>query len=857
MATIQNPFINYHNVINYTDNNNNNIILTCDNITKYYSDIYIIIKKNENLISSDFYNNIIDKDIFDKESNNLILYKVTNRILNNKNHYNNLVVLSNIFLERYNIFDYKLQEKNLILPIFTISFNNFLSYLKQYDNKNSIEDIIKIKIMNNYFNFHNNLISIITNLNENLYWQNFYNCNLNFTKNFINRMFTFKLDRLDNPSIAIIIKKLIYNSNNKIQNNITNNNKNDYLKEIEINDFNDINTYSLNIFKNYIISNYDNNSLTKENINKLFDISNNNEKILLFSNLLVSKKYCHLVLNNKYILSIMINDILLFGPLFRYLISYAFIRFYIEEIKKNIFIKTTDNNIFDIHTASLLPVYPFSHTYPKLNPYMTLLIDDKYLNLSNNLCGMIDYNSLEIYNKGICNLEEFKYRLNIFCSGDDKMDIFKNIDFNKYNIAITGSTMTACIQKRHPLMSLFKNNNLVSNFNDYFDEYYSKSDVDIMFKTKDIYEYLDNIKLFFNDIKNNLNSFYIHLNNKGICSNEFSTHENIKLVLNKINYLFITEKYIIDNIIIKDYTDSNKIQYIKNNINSSEIIEIFKPIYKNLMSIKLEEHIKKTNNNVNIYNDIFINNDDFKIYIINKSKNNNIYIESSYKYNIISQYLKHPLELFQIKTEDFFGIVSKFHLPCVRAYYDGTNLYMTTLCVISHLTYMNIDYKYMHGNKDPFEILIKNHMRGFGTILTNNEKKLLELYIKEIPYYSFLYKNIFGPIDINSKIYKPSFYNIEYFNNINIIINNNNNNINDTFYMNKYNTFNSLIINNNMNNKNMIINDEIKNRFKSIEIDRINYNNLISISKNGNIIPFQKWVIDYTLYYLIKKNIDN
>lgn len=850
MSTIQNPFINYNNVINHIDNNNTNIILTFDNIKKYYSDIYVIIKKNDNVISSDFYNNRIDKNIFDNESNNLILYKVTNRILNNTAHYNNLVILSNIFLEKYNIFSYKLEDKNLILPIFTISFNNFLIYLKQYDNKNSIEDIIKIKIMNNYFNFNNNLISIINNLNENLYWQNFYNCNINFTKIFINRMFTFKLDRLDNQSISIMLKKLIFNTNIKIQNIKTDIDNNDYLKEIEINSFNNINTYSSHIFKNYIIPNY-NYSLTKEDINKLFDIISNTEKLLLFSNLLVSKKYCHIVLNNYYILSMMLKDILLYGPLFRYLLSYTFIQFYIEEIKRSIFIKTTDSSIFDINTASLLPVYPISQNI-RLNPYMTLLIDEKHLNLSNTLCGMLDYNSSEINNKGICNLEEFKYRLNIFCSGDDKINIFKNIDFNKYNIAITGSTMTACIQKKHPLMSLFKNTNIVNKFNDYFDEYYSKSDIDIMFKIKNIYEYIDTVKLFFNDIKNNLNSFYINLDNiyfNNINSNQTSsTYENIKLVLNKINYLFVTEKYIIDNINIK-HTD-NKIQYIKNNINSNEIIEIFRPIYKKLIDSKLEEHLKFLNNDKNKYNDIFINNDNFKIYIINKSKNNEVYIDSSYKYNIISPYLKHSLELFQIKTNSFLEIVSKFHLPCVRAYYDGTNLYMTTLCVISHLTYINIDYKYMHGNKDPFEILIKNHMRGFGTILTNHEKKLLELYIKEIPYYSFLYKNIFGPIEINSKLYKPTFYNIEYFySNINNSDNIPTNNVN---FINRYNVFNSLLLNKNIN-----ISDEIKNRFNSLVINNndINYDNIISINKNGNIIPFQKWIIDYTFNNL--KNIDN
>ena len=569
------------------------------------------------------------------------------------------------------------------------------------------------------------------------------------------------------------------------------------------------------------------------------------------------------------------SNILLYGKLFRYLISYSWIRFYIDEIKKNIYIKTTDTFIFDINTASLLPVFPFSHIDPNKNPYMPILVDHKYLNPYDNFCGINDYNTPEIYNKGICNLDEFKYRLNIFCSGDDKLDIFKNIDFNKYNIAITGSTMTACLQRRHPLMSLFNNTSLLINFNEYFNEYYYNSDIDIMFKIKNVYEYIDNIYSFFKTISNTLNSFYININNS----------ENVKLVLNKINYLFVTEKYIIDNITIKLNNNVNIINYIKDNIESDEIKDIFKPLYLELINKKLEEHSNILKDNIHKYNDIFTNNNEFKIYIINSSYNinKNIYVDTTYKYNIISKYLIHPLELFQIKTDDFFGTISKFHLPCVRAYYDGNNVYLTPSCISAHLTYMNIDYKYMHGNKDPIDILNKNRMRGFGTWLNNNEKKLLQLYIKEVPFWNNLYTNkIFGPIELNSLIFKPRYYN-------NISVNNNDINL----LNNRYNSFSTIILNNNINNKNTNISNEINQRFNyiilnennniknnnnennllnnpeinfispniikkdnyiTLEINKeskfikndINYDNLIEINKFGKIIPLKKWIIDYT-----------
>jgi hypothetical protein len=69
--------------------------------------------------------------------------------------------------------------------------------------------------------------------------------------------------------------------------------------------------------------------------------------------------------------------------------------------------------------------------------------------------------------------------------------------------------------------------------------------------------------------------------------------------------------------------------------------------------------------------------------------------------------LNHKLELFPIKQDDFMNVVSSFHLPCVRGYYDGNDVYMTTSCVIAHMTLMNIDYKYFTGTKDSYDIILK------------------------------------------------------------------------------------------------------------------------------------------------------
>ena len=105
-------------------------------------------------------------------------------------------------------------------------------------------------------------------------------------------------------------------------------------------------------------------------------------------------------------------------------------------------------------------------------------------------------------------------------------------------------------------------------------------------------------------------------------------------------------------------------------------------------------------------------------------------IKINYKYRITSPHLNHPLEIFKIYGVCQMGIVSQFHLPCVRAFYDGSNVYMTPSCISAHLTYMNIDYKYVSGLNDPMEIINKNRMRGFGTWL--NETEIKEDNLKRI-----------------------------------------------------------------------------------------------------------------------------
>ena len=159
---------------------------------------------------------------------------------------------------------------------------------------------------------------------------------------------------------------------------------------------------------------------------------------------------------------------------------------------------------------------------------------------------------------------------------------------------------------------------------------------------------------------------------------------------------------------------------------------------------------------------------------------------------------------------------------------------------------MNIDYKYISGSKDPFNILNKYRMRGFGTWLNKTEKKMIFEYSKNIEFWKNLYclnndifhklNNIFfGPIDINNKLYYPRLYN--YDNYINCKVVDLNNRYNDNIHNNKYYAYYK-------NNNNTII---IKNKFNIILDNDINYDKYVAINKYGNILPIKHWLINATL----------
>jgi hypothetical protein len=878
MSFIENPFLNNKSTITHFDESEGKSVeIDQTNAPKYFSHVFILAKRNNEPIPSDFYNWQVSSDVFEQVSSNLLIHKTSIKVLKNKTHFDNCIMLSEKQLKPYNIFNYELANKNIVIPIFNVEYINLLQYLEQYESNDNLQSIYNIKVLNKYFgvddsNFKANefVCQIINNLEESEYWTNYYNCLINMSNKFKDRTMSFQSTRMTDKNVASIVKKIF---DVKTTNDTK---KEDYIKEIELtpvskkDDYIDISSViEKKGYRLYKIGAKC--EFTRQDINQLFSVLNEKQRFLLFANLIASKKYCHLVLNNEYILQIMKKEMEQFAPLFKYLMSYAWIRFYVEECLKKTWVKTSDDFIFDINTASKLPVFPFNHAKPKENPYSPILVSDSELKPTENLCGISDYST--IYGpQGISNLDEFRIRMNIFCTGNPNNDLFEGFDFDKHKVAITGSLMTACLQKFHPLMSRFSNSDTqTEKFINYFNEYYANSDIDVMFMIKNNFQFVENVHEFYNQLVLNVCKF----------NAPYAEPSHVKLILNKLGYLFVNEEFINKNIHFDESTQiTNKVKYVIENISDDIVKSKFKPFYEQLRIQKYNEIVKDYSDEEIVqlkkrYPDIFTHEGvDFRVYVnhnTNKFKpsetkhidediseqedqeigsehkvTGEIELVYTYKYKIESPHLNHSLELFSLKYDDFFSIVARFHLPCVRGYYNGSNVYLTPSCISAHMTYMNLDYKYITGSKDPFDIINKNRMRGFGTWLNSNEKKLFVKYSREVPFWNNLYlvdsssseteaaKNIFGTVSINHKLFRPRLYNMDSFVNAMFV---------DT--SNRYNDSSATPI---IYDNSRGMASYVQEKFQSVGIKEINWDNFISIDKDGYIVPLKKWVIASTLH---------
>jgi hypothetical protein len=498
-------------------------------------------------------------------------------------------------------------------------------------------------------------------------------------------------------------------------------------------------------------------------------------------------------------------------------------------------------------------VFPLVHKDLHLNPYLTSLVSKKVLDSEHNCLSVsMDFDNFE-NTFGVATFDEFKKRFNLFTTGDATKNIFDGIDWSSF--AVSGSALPACLQRKSLLISLVsqpeqsENDNLVT----FYSHYYPDSDIDLMCNKESVFDFMDKIQDVVKVVNRNVYK-----------SDEIQVIIEPKKTLALVIHVdYINEKLPeINKTLNKQYTYED----IKTNISSVELKEYFYKIYTDNKSEQTKvQREKYTNGNI-LYDHFYkvTHIDDMNIYIVDNTfekdttvprdsekcfylndfrngdnkvafdKNKMIFkISENIKFKIHSNKMLHSIEAFRVKGNSFFNVVARFHLPCVRGFYTGTNVYMLPSCVTAMMTGINIDYKYFAGIRDPIDILNKYRIRGYGTLLNDNEKQHMTYYNGSLnnKWNNMFNINIkskdsinkfFGAQNINADIFQP----LVYLKN---------------FPRDLYNKVNQSRLFN--DNNDLVDFLHIKKGFNA-NLSLINTTRLKTINDNGKVEPLKKWVIE-------------
>jgi hypothetical protein len=470
--------------------------------------------------------------------------------------------------------------------------------------------------------------------------------------------------------------------------------------------------------------------------------------------------------------------------IFKYLIGYSWLTLKNEEHHVYNKIRDSDRIIFDINTANLLPVFPFTWDDINQNPYASILIDEQVLDLKKNCLSL---NMMKNYEKyyGVCDSQEFSRRLNIFVNGTNIKGILDHVDWS--SCVITGSVMTACGMKLNPLIEICKTSNNLNELTDgdlasYFFHYYQDSDVDLICNKDSIIDFIDVVNKLINKLpKDKVSVDNVHTGTI-VLSDEFILNEieNIKKELknDKINLEFIKSNYSSQD--IKNYF-YNKF-YIPWKTEQLEYVKKFnkhnEQLFKEYLKLIPREEFRIYNLDYELDSDKMVKKDYEKYFYLDELygmevEQNKLVakLSESIRFKVNSTGIK-TFEIFKSRDENFFSNVSRFHMGFVRAIWNGE----TVKCLPSYITSMMlqiaVDYKYFASIRDPIEIVNKYRSRGFGIILNDYEKLHMAYYnsvkdknnvnYKWIEMYKVNLKNkksiedIFGVKKSSDDIFKPS-----------------------------------------------------------------------------------------------------
>lgn len=765
--------------------------LTPKELKSGFSRVFVVCMRDNYVESVDLYNNsysrVIDKTLAPKFSSNYAFLKTSMKLLN-ENYYKRCanVVSRELLTSLYNLDGTTLENEEIVIPMFELVESDARMNLSMYDAQFGLTDVKKFVSLTKYYNKENHrsvikyLSEHLGNLRESQFWSSPRNCNINATQKFQRRGFITR-DKKQKSNIKEASKEIASNLpvEDKLLKSLlkpkqmTDINYVSFDDETQVDPYIDLHTVlKTSKYRTYYMDDHSKLELSKEDITELFkSLESEQEMYNLFNTLAVSKEYCHTVINNKDILIQMKPLFNKYLPVYKLIFGYAWLSFVLEEyIMKS---KSTIDHrfVFDLDTAQHLPFFPFIFDDLHQNPYIVAPVDLSVINAKNNAMSLFCLDDFDGY--GVCDQETFRTRINLITTGNSKQNILDGLDWSSF--AITGSSITACIQKKSPLfLNVEKAGaSIDENMLKFFNSYYADSDIDLMCNEQSIFGFTEKAATAIKQIEKNIGGY---------------KEGDIVVEPIKSLYICLSKKFFVEkcNDINETLGTSYTADQLVEQCDTQEFKEYLYPMYV-ANKQKSNSTIRRSGKKFNEYMQQFMNYSgaqDIKIDIIKngyseytfdsdislytndfKSQHDKVSDEDNHllmkicegiKFKISSKKIRKPIELFRCKTNDFFGVVGKFHLPCVRSYSTGDKVYLMPTNITAMMTGINIDYRYFVGVKNQFDILNKYDTRAYGTILYPQELKDMTEYNSNSKIDGGMYAtNTFGGKELTHQIYRP------------------------------------------------------------------------------------------------------
>lgn len=719
---VDNPFyVSMSDMVKrFTKNEHEQIMKTVLTTEKQRQKRVLIIcsKTNEKLFEC--INENMNQHDIDSVCKQCVIVKCSSNILKEKQHWLKHSVVGRKFLEKIEHPCIILYDYEIVIPMLELTYENVIIYANtcgyiKYD----YNTLVRMVSISNYFNQQRPIqYRDVTQILGDYFWKMRYN--------------EFNVSELT-------LRRILKTSNvNDQMNNY------DFNKQKGIFKYNIYTAMKQMHYRHYYVSTptYSENNIDKNTVTAMItDTICDASKYNLFNAFALSKQHCHLVFNNGTVLKCMSPLFKKYNKTYCDVLSYAMLSMYIEECMFGTHATVENRYIFRINDAHELPI--LNHENGTLASCYNILPINETI-LSKNPCSVSKCSSVAQKSGMIDNIDGFRKKFNLFTTRTRNGNIFDGIDWKYF--AITGSTMTACIPTWSFLIdalgSYTDDKSYDALFLQYIDKYYGSSDIDIVCSEPTLIGYVMETYKLFCRVKQNLG---MAVDDERVISVPV---KKARIVIDSIKLKEIL------NDIIRQHPEIEKLETIKDIVNTNDTIKKhFYDIYikhkqqengttvkaSNVMHQQLfdmcqigdfnvrvsDDNLGKYDTNVEIYKELRTS-DNKKCVCMIISETIRYKVMNNPKNKETDNKLIRSFEVFRSRDgNNPLSTISRFHLPCVRAFYDGSDVYMLPSCVIAYMTHVNIEYNYFAGACEPADIIIKYWTRGYSTILNERELKII------------------------------------------------------------------------------------------------------------------------------------